>query len=143
MSTTKTIASLEEMRVWIDQLLQDWGEKHLIVLSGKMGAGKTQLVQLITESLGAKHVMSPTFSIHNSYDSDRVSIDHVDLYRLDGDGDLESTGFWEMFDQDQGWVFVEWGDRLDKSIYPRDWPTTFIHLEKIEGNESARQITIS
>lgn len=132
------IHSLEEFKSWIDEVKQSFGDKRLILLSGPMGAGKTQFVQfLIGENAD---VMSPTFAIHNNYELGDIHIDHVDLYRLDDEQDLESTGFWELFEKDSGWIIVEWADRLPESAYPLNWPKIIIN---IQVDENSRKIQVT
>src|SRR4051812_30752387 len=79
-----------------------------ILLSGDLGAGKTQFVRWFLQELGAGEASSPTFAVHNEYTGPSGVIDHVDLYRVRSDADLEATGFWELFQQENGLVFVEW-----------------------------------
>lgn len=57
-------------------------------------------------------VVSPTFTLHNTYHLSGFTVEHFDLFRLKNDKDLESIGFWEIFEQKQVIVVVEWADRL-------------------------------
>lgn len=113
--------SLEEGRTWVRAQLSKWQRPCLILLEGPMGAGKTQVAKWIVEGLTAADAASPTFGVHHRYESARGAVDHVDLYRLNSDEDLESTGFWDLFADTTGFVIVEWADRLPDSIWPSAW----------------------
>ena len=54
-----------------------------VALEGPLGAGKTTLVQGIGSGLNVSEVInSPTFTTLNEYDSGRLPLYHLDLYRL-------------------------------------------------------------
>ncbi len=57
---------------------------------------------------------SPTFVLVNEYQG-RLSIHHLDAYRLAGAGELEALGFEEMC-AGAGVVLVEWADRVTDAI---------------------------
>lgn len=90
----------------------------VFLLSGGIGAGKTTLVQGIARGLGVQdYVQSPTFTLAAEYPGrtaagDRVTLYHLDLYRLEGAADLATFGYEEYFDDPEGVVVVEWPERL-------------------------------
>ena len=56
----------------------------VIGLSGDLGAGKTAFVRGFARGLGfTGRVHSPTFALLNQYEGGRLSLFHLDLYRLD------------------------------------------------------------
>ena len=62
----------------------------VLVLTGDLGAGKTQLTKGIACGLGVGgDVTSPTFTIEMVYDDGRVPLYHFDLYRLQDPSELE------------------------------------------------------
>ena len=126
-----------QTRAWVRSFLRELTRPCVVLLSGPLGAGKTQLVKWFLEDLGMNDTVSPTFAIHHSYEVKSGLIDHVDLYRLKSDEDLESSGFWDLFTQNQGLVFVEWADRLPEDVWPAGWKKVFIRLEKL-GEEGRR-----
>jgi len=89
----------------------------VLLLSGDLGAGKTQLVKGLATSLGvAESVTSPTFNILLVHEG-RVPLYHVDLYRLDRAEQLEDIDYFGTLEAG-GVVAVEWGDRFSEAAPP-------------------------
>jgi tRNA threonylcarbamoyladenosine biosynthesis protein TsaE len=130
--------SKAETRAWVKSFAKELKRPCVVLLSGDLGAGKTQLVKWFLEDQGVGDAASPTFAIHQEYISTKSGvIDHVDLYRLKSDADLESSGFWDLLTQPAGLLFVEWADRLPDSVWPPAWRKIHISLEKV-GEEGRR-----
>ena len=88
----------------------------VIVLSGDLGAGKTQFVQGVAAALGVRdQVTSPTFNILLEYYQGRIPLYHFDLYRLDDQDELEDTGYYDTIDAD-GVSFIEWGEKFPGAL---------------------------
>ena len=90
---------------------------ELIALIGELGVGKTHLIKGIAQGLDigqTDDVTSPTFTLINEYPA-RLSLIHIDAYRLDNADQLENLGFDEYVDPDNV-VVVEWADRVDTLI---------------------------
>ena len=91
----------------------------LVVLSGRLGAGKTTMVRGIAAGLGvAGPVTSPTFVIarvHRPADGGRgVPLVHVDAYRLGGLAELDDLDLdTELVD---AVAVVEWGEGLAERL---------------------------
>lgn len=122
------------------QLIQLLKPKSLILLDGPMASGKTTFVSELVSLLGGNDVTSPTYSIHQSYTYKNGEIDHIDLYRLKSDEDLESTGFWDLFEKKKGIIIVEWASRLDGEWWPKDWEIYQLHFS---NNSGIRQIVLN
>lgn len=135
------ISSLQQFKAWVNNFKSELSDKQILLLSGPMGVGKTQFVKTFLQ--GEAEVMSPTFAIHNSYNVDGKNIDHIDLYRVENDEDLESTGFWDIFNQPNGLIIIEWADRLPTNAYPLNWDKTEIKFEFVEPNTEKRKIEIT
>jgi len=83
----------------------------VVLLSGDLGAGKTQLAKGIAQGLSvADPVTSPTFNILLVYEG-RIPLYHLDLYRLERAADLEDIDYFATLEAD-GVSVVEWGDRF-------------------------------
>jgi tRNA threonylcarbamoyladenosine biosynthesis protein TsaE len=114
------------------KLKTELGEKAVVALFGEMAAGKTEFVKAITSEAS-----SPTFAIHQSYGS----VEHLDLFRLKGEDELESTGFWDLFSQSSGLIFIEWPENMNLALIPADWPLWKIEIKK--ESESSREVAVS
>jgi tRNA threonylcarbamoyladenosine biosynthesis protein TsaE len=88
----------------------------LLLLRGAFGAGKTTLVQGIAAGLGVReYVTSPSFTLINEYRSDRMTIYHIDLFRLERlDPELEQAV--QSCEEDLGLTIVEWPDILPADL---------------------------
>ena len=118
------IKNIEELQKFVNSL--KLSDKQVLALSGAMGAGKTEFTKCLLKRLGGEPASSPTFSLHNRYEKGERAVDHFDLYRLKNDEDLESSGFWDCFEQEEGLIVIEWADRIDKDYYPSGWDYCFI-----------------
>jgi tRNA threonylcarbamoyladenosine biosynthesis protein TsaE len=117
---------------------------QLLILRGDLGTGKTTLVKGIAEALDAAEadeVTSPTFTLVHEYDGTRdgkpVKLFHLDVYRLEGDRQLETLGLDELL-KDDALVLVEWGEKF-KSIKKKS--TGEIAITSTGGD--ARKITVT
>ena len=62
---------------------QGLNPQSIILLQGPIGAGKTSFVQGIAEGLSiSEDIISPTFALSHHYNSGRIPLIHLDLYRL-------------------------------------------------------------
>jgi tRNA threonylcarbamoyladenosine biosynthesis protein TsaE len=90
----------------------------VVSLAGPLGAGKTVFAKGLAEGLGldAAGVASPTFVIASEYPTpDGRRFVHVDLYRVESRGELETAGFADWLDPGN-LVAVEWGDRFPGAL---------------------------
>ena len=85
-----------------------------IALYGRMGVGKTAFAAgFIQARFPNVRVSSPTYTVMNCY-SDELY--HLDLYRLSGEDDLESVGFYDI--DSAATVLCELPQRLPQGIVP-------------------------
>ena len=93
---------------------------QIILLSGELGSGKTIMVKGIAEGLNIykKNVTSPTYNLINEYKG-RLTLYHMDLYRLDRREELYDIGFEEYFSRG-GIVVIEWPE-IAKELIPPDY----------------------
>jgi len=94
---------------------EQWGrtaENGLVIgLSADLGAGKTQFVKGLARGLGvAARVHSPTFALVNIYAGGRLTLFHLDLYRLDTPEQIAAAGL-EEYLRPAGVTVVEWAER--------------------------------
>jgi tRNA threonylcarbamoyladenosine biosynthesis protein TsaE len=90
------------------QLAAELEEGDVVLVRGEFGTGKTTLVRGAARALGVEDpVTSPTFSIGHRYRAARVTVSHLDLYRLAG-LELEDPALLEDYLGPGRIAFVEW-----------------------------------
>ena len=109
----------------------------VISLCGELGAGKTVFVKGLARGMGVDEelVSSPTFVLANQYLSpgNGLVLHHVDFYRLEAAGELESMGFFDMMGPGTLLV-VEWGPKFLEEM-PEDRLEVTIDVEPGRGPE--------
>tara|TARA_B100000963_G_scaffold346967_1_gene352787 strand:- start:4 stop:519 length:516 start_codon:yes stop_codon:yes gene_type:complete len=96
----------------------------LLLLSGKVGAGKTEFARQIIrakatkENLDIEEISSPTFSLIQSYDFQYCKISHIDLYRVNSEEELFELGIPDIFDNQI--TLLEWPEILEIMNFSRN-----------------------
>lgn len=113
------------------------GAGDVVLLSGDLGAGKTAFVKGLAEGLGARRdtVTSPTFTLMQEYRGGRLTLFHVDLYRLDDPREIDDLGLDEI--AADGVLAIEWAEKL-----PRP-PGGAVHVRIEHGEGDARRLTLA
>ena len=110
------------------------------LLFGDLGSGKTAFVQGLAIGLEVPkscYITSPTYTLVNQYPG-KLSIFHMDLYRLNGPDDLEDMGFYDMLADQNHVLAVEWADRLGNESIENS-----ISIKIKILDETKRSITLS
>jgi tRNA threonylcarbamoyladenosine biosynthesis protein TsaE len=110
----------------------------VLALEGDLGAGKTCFVQGLARGLGieaSRRIGSPTFTLVNEHPG-RVTLYHVDLYRLRDGRELEEIGLREYLEAG-GVAAVEWFDR-----FPDYKPGERIDVRFERLDETRRRVVI-
>ncbi len=111
-------ASTEETIALGERLGKELHAGDVLVLTGDLGAGKTQLTKGIAAGMGVTDdVTSPTFNILMVYEGEQMPLYHFDLYRLDDPDQLEDIGFYDALEGD-GPCVIEWGEQFSDEIGP-------------------------
>ena len=104
----------------------------VVAMVGDLGTGKTTLTGYIARGLGIKEtVSSPTFTIIKEYNSGRLPLSHLDVYRIGDPEELFNIGADEYFDGD-GVCVVEWADLVSEEL-PENSKYIFIEYGEKEG----------
>ena len=117
----------------------------VLVLTGDLGAGKTQLTKGVARGMGIEDdVTSPTFTIEMVYEGKELPLYHFDLYRLDDADELEDTGLFDVLGGD-GPCLIEWGEQFESELGDERLDVTIERLddEVAEGVEPPRRITFA
>ena len=90
---------------------RDASDGLVIGLSGDLGAGKTQFVKGLARGLGiSARVHSPTFTLVNVYAGGRLTLFHLDLYRLETREQIRAAGLEEYLNP-TGVTVIEWAEK--------------------------------
>ncbi len=91
----------------------------VVLLRGELGAGKTTLARGLARGTGYRgRVSSPTFALAHVYRGKRLTLHHLDLYRVARGEDTE-LGLDELLGDPRAAVVVEWPDAAG-GAWPKD-----------------------
>jgi tRNA threonylcarbamoyl adenosine modification protein YjeE len=106
-----------------------------IGLTGGLGTGKTTLTQGIVAGAGGDgNIRSPTFLLHTIHPG-RITVHHLDLYRLVEGSDLGGLGLEELLED--GAAVVEWAERASP-----EWFNGQIRIEALAGSSRAFELRL-
>ena len=107
--------SLEETEKIAEDFAKTLKSGDIVLLSGDLGAGKTQFTKGVAKGLGINDTIpSPTFTIMNSYEN---RLFHFDLYRLHSFEELINVGA-EEFLYSNGISILEWPECVGLENFP-------------------------
>ncbi len=135
---TSSTEQTETLGLSLAKRLLDAGKTTVFVaLYGDLGVGKTAFVRGFTSAVCATaRVKSPTYTVVNEYRGGHVPVFHFDMYRIDGEDDLYSTGFYDYIDE--GFILSEWSENIPFAL-PHE--RVDVKIEKI--GEDNRRITVT
>lgn len=109
----------------------------IIAYRGGLGAGKTTFTRGIAIGMGLGDVViSPTFALVNEYRGENITLYHFDMYRINSEEGLESTGFYD-YPFEENAAVIEWSENIDEFL-PKN--TIYITLRRLD--ETKREIII-
>lgn len=112
----------------------------VISLVGDLGVGKTVFTQGLASGLGIEEpVVSPTFTILQTYESGRLMLSHFDVYRIADIEEMDEIGYEDYFYGD-GVCLVEWANLIEE-LLPKDICKVTIEKAPEKGFDY-RKITI-
>jgi tRNA threonylcarbamoyladenosine biosynthesis protein TsaE len=115
----------------------------VVLLYGDLGAGKTVFVKGLAEGLGIARdeVSSPTFTLVQEYRGGRITLFHVDLYRIDDPRELEDLGLDEI--AEEGVLAIEWSEKLagNARLTPSALDRARADPEALEGSRYVVRLT--
>jgi tRNA threonylcarbamoyladenosine biosynthesis protein TsaE len=131
----KLVTSAESETVRLGELIgRSLRAGDLVLLHGELGAGKTTLVRGVARGVGYRgRVSSPTFALAHVYRGKRLTLHHLDLYRLK-EGETGELGLDELLNDPRGAVVVEWPGAAR-------WPRRRVEV-RLEHAKGRRKISI-
>ena len=113
------IKDLKETLQLGEKISQKLNPQSIVLLDGPIGAGKTSLVQGIAKGLAiTEQITSPTFALSHHYNSGKIPLIHVDLYRLENISSAKEIFFSEEEEalQSKAILIVEWPGLIEELI---------------------------
>ena len=139
MKKTITTYSAEQTEREGERLAETLRAGDFVAMYGDLGVGKTAFVRGMARYLCPEaRVQSPTYTVVNEYRG-KTPLYHFDMYRIDGEESLYSTGFFDYLDY--GICVAEWCENIEEFV-PANAIT--VKIEKISDGENTdvRNITI-
>ncbi len=112
----------------------------VLALKGELGAGKTTFVQGLAEGLGVpagEPIVSPTYTLVNEYVGGRLTLVHLDFYRINDEETARGLGLEEQIGRSGTITAVEWAD-----LWPDLIPEGALWIELTRASFEARVITL-
>jgi len=132
MKTIITSSFKETQKVGEDFARQLKGGE-VLALYGDLGSGKTTFIQGLAAGLGIERpIISPTFIIMRTYNlktQNSKVFYHIDLYRINGEEDIQSLGLLELMGDKQNIVAIEWPDKIENLLPENRINIYFEYLE--------------
>jgi len=119
---TFTTHSAEETTELGRRIAADLKPGSIVLLRGDLGAGKTTMVKGIAEGFQAakaEDVTSPTFTLIHEYRGPKVTLFHIDLYRIDTQRELDTLALDDLMTPNSI-LLIEWGEKFARFAKERD-----------------------
>ena len=113
------VENLTETLILGEKLSQRLNPKSIVLLQGPIGAGKTSFVQGIAKGLSiSEDITSPTFALSHHYNSGKIPLIHLDLYRLENISTAKEVFFSEEEEaiQKKAILVIEWPELIEPLI---------------------------
>ena len=102
-----------------EKLSKELNPESIVLLQGPIGAGKTSFVQGIAKGLSiSEDITSPTFALSHHYNSGKIPLIHLDLYRLDNISQAREFFLTEEEEayHNQAILVIEWPELIEPII---------------------------
>ena len=128
------VNSAAETKALGEQFANESKGGTVIALLGDLGTGKTVFTKGLAKGLGIEDdIVSPTFTILESYESGKMPLHHFDVYRIGDSEEMEEVGFDDCVYAD-GITVVEWATIIE-DIMPKGTFVVEIKKDLEKGND--------
>ena len=114
------------------QFFQKLKPGNTIFLYGEIGVGKTTFIRYLinkfqeNDNLKITEVTSPTFSLLNEYQLQKIKINHYDLFRVKSNKEIKDLDIFE--NNNRSITLIEWPEIIEKK--PKNLIELFFEYEK-------------
>ena len=114
------------------QFFQKLKPGNTIFLYGEIGVGKTTFIRYLinkfqeNDNLKITEVTSPTFSLLNEYQLQKMRINHYDLFRVKSNKEIKDLDIFE--NNNRSITLIEWPEIIEKK--PKNLIELFFKYEK-------------
>ena len=114
------------------QFFQKLKPGNTIFLYGEIGVGKTTFIRYLinkfqeNNNLKITEVTSPTFSLLNEYQLQKMRINHYDLFRVKSNKEIKDLDIFE--NNNRSITLIEWPEIIEKK--PKNLIELFFEYEK-------------
>jgi tRNA threonylcarbamoyladenosine biosynthesis protein TsaE len=123
-----TSASPEETQAVGFRLGESAGAGDLFCLEGELGSGKTCFVQGLGRGLEIlDSIHSPTFILANEHRGGRLTLYHLDVYRVRSAEEAVGFGL-DDYLADDGVLVIEWAEKIKKALPDERLWISFRHV---------------
>lgn len=132
------IDQLQETQKWALAIATLLEKFDVVALKGNLGAGKTTFARFLIQHLTSSNleVPSPTFTLVQSYDTQKGPLFHFDCYRLQNPFEALEIGLEDAFET--AITLIEWPQKIEFFLPPSllllDFENTSERMLKIYGN---------
>ncbi|HOU02087.1 MAG TPA: tRNA (adenosine(37)-N6)-threonylcarbamoyltransferase complex ATPase subunit type 1 TsaE [Bacteroidales bacterium] len=133
-----SVRNKRELQSVVRKILDHAAGGRIFAFYGTLGAGKTTIIKVFCEILGAADlVSSPTFTIVNEYRTvDGDSLYHIDFYRINKKDEVYDFGIEEYLSAGS-YCFIEWPGIIDDML-----PQGTIKVRITVGEDGERILNI-
>ena len=113
------VENFAETLILGEKLSQRLNPQSIVLLQGPIGAGKTSFVKGIAKGLSiSEDITSPTFALSHHYNSGKIPLIHLDLYRLGNISSAKEIFFSEEEEalQNHSILVIEWPELIEPLI---------------------------
>ncbi len=130
--------STEETECAGQNFAQTLEKGDFVAMRGDLGVGKTAFIRGMAKHLAPRaRVQSPTYQIVNEYRGGKIPFYHFDMYRIDDEDSLLSTGYYDYIEN--GICAVEWSEKIEDFL-PEEY--FLVTILKVPDNLDSRKIII-
>jgi len=131
-----TLADLKATEALGEAIADGLARGDCVALEGDLGAGKTTLARAILRALGVSEIVpSPSFTLVQAYETERLPVRHFDLYRIESAAELDELGLDEALSE--GAALIEWPERAGEHL-----PEDTLHISLSILGDAARNVSV-